>query len=76
MGFCSEECFEKAKQDLLIKDLEWDEFDYQAVRDAIKNDPLQEVELKQKATDHLSQELGSVVFNHKVSQKETVIFQD
>lgn len=39
MGFCSEECFEKAKKDLMIKNVEWDEFDYQAARDAIKEDP-------------------------------------
>lgn len=76
VGFCSEECYENAKKDLLIKDLDWDKFDYQAVRDAIKKDPSLEAEMQQKVAEHLSQELGSVVFTHKTSQKETVIFQD
>lgn len=76
MWFCSEECYEKAKKDLLIKNIEWDPFDYQAVRDTLKNDPSQFDMLQQKVVDHLSQELEWIVFTHKVSQKETIIFQD
>jgi len=76
MGFCSEECFEKAKDDLMIKDLERDELDYQSIRDAIKKDPSQKEILQKKVSDHLSQKLENIVFNHKESQKETVIFHD
>ena len=76
MGFCSKECFENAKKDLLIKDIAGDEFDYQGIRDQIKNDPSLYAELQKKIADHLDEGIGNVVFNHATSQKETVIFQD
>lgn len=76
MGFCSEECAEKAKKDLFIKDLERDNFDYQAVRDQIKKDPENAAKFAEQVAEHLSQKLEGVVFKHKTSQKETVIFQD
>ena len=57
MGFCSEECYQNAKKDLLIKDLDRDSYDYQAVRDAIKADPARAEEFRQQIADHLSHEL-------------------
>lgn len=60
----------------MIKDLEWDNFDYQAARDLIKNDPSIHEDMQKKVAAHLDEGIGNVVFNHKVSQKETVIFQD
>ncbi len=82
MGFCSQECYENAKKDLLIKNIAGDEFDYQAIRDSIKkiadeNGDKDAIEaLRQQVVKHLEDELGVVKFNHAVSQKETVIFQD
>lgn len=76
MGFCSQECYENAKRDMLIKDADRDSFDYQAVRDALKDNTPEADALRQAAQEHLAQKLGNTTFPHKVSQKETVIFQE
>ncbi len=76
MGFCSQECYDNAKKDLMIKDLERDSFDYQGARDAIKDTPSLYEEVQKNIAAHLDESLWNAVFNHAVSQKETIIFQD
>ena len=76
MGFCSEECYQNAKRDMLIKDADRDNFNYQAVRDALKDGTPEADGLVRTAQEHLEKEIAKAPFLHKVSQKETVIFQD
>ena len=76
MGFCSQECYENAKRDMLVKDVDRDRYNYQAVRDALKENSANVSELLSAAQQHLNDKLGGVTFSHKISQKETVIFQE
>lgn len=76
MWFCSQECCDKAKQDLLIKDIDWDRFQYHAMRIAIKASPEKIDHYKISTTKHIDERLWWTRFNHLVSQKETVIFKD
>ncbi len=76
MWFCSQECCEKAKQDLLIKDVDRDWFQYQKMRSTIKVKPEMVEHYKETTTKHIDERLWSTRFNHMVSQKETIIFKD
>lgn len=76
MWFCSQECCDKAKQDLLIKDISWDWFTYQKMRQTIKASPETLDHYKTATAKHINDWLWSTTFNHAVSQKETIIFQD
>lgn len=76
MWFCSQACCDNAKKDLLIKDADRDWFQYQKMRSTIKVKP-ETLENYIKATvKHIDERLWNTTFNHQVSQKETVIFQD
>ncbi len=57
MGFCSQECYDNAKKDLMIKDLERDSFDYQGARDAIKDTPSLYEEVQKNIAAHLDESL-------------------
>lgn len=76
MWFCSQECCDKAKQDLLIKDIDRDWFQYQKMRQTIKAKPETFDIYKLSTTKHIDERLWSTSFNHTISQKETVIFKD
>lgn len=76
MGFCSEECFENAKKDGLVKDIQWDKFDYQALRNDSKIHPENKEKNIQSVANHLDKKLWKITFNHKTSQKEEYILQD
>ena len=76
MWFCSQECCDHAKQDLLIKDVSRDWFQYQKMRQTIKTQPETFAHYKEATTKHINEWLGGITFNHTVSQKETIIFQD
>lgn len=76
MWFCSQECCDKAKQDFLVKDVAWDWFQYQKMRQTIKAKPEMLMTYKVTTAKHLDEWLGETTFNHVASQKETIIFQD
>ncbi len=76
MWFCSQECCEKAQQDLLIKDVSWDWYNYQKMRTTIKAKPETESHYKEVVGKHVKEWLEDTTFNHQESQKETIIFAD
>lgn len=76
MGFCSQECYEKAKSTLQIKNADRDSMDYQALRDLIKNSPEKESEVMHQVADHLETHLKEIVFRHLTSQKEELVDQE
>ncbi len=75
MWFCSEECFKKAYNDLLVKDISGDPMEYKKLRKEIKNDPSKAPEVMKKFQAHLDMRLAGVEFPHKHSQKEDVIIE-
>ncbi|PZM80180.1 hypothetical protein DLH72_05195 [Candidatus Gracilibacteria bacterium] len=75
MGFCSEECLEKAKKDGLIKDMDFDSLNYQNLRNDSKNNPENKQKNLEKISKHLEENLAGVEFNHKFSQKEEEIIE-
>ncbi len=72
-GFCSEECFEKAKKDGMIKNVSFDSMDYRNYRVQMKNHPEKREEILTKIAKHLNEKAGTVNFRHKTSQKEDFI---
>lgn len=76
LWFCSKECCNKAKEDLLIKDISRDWFQYQKMRSTIKQKPETFDNYKKAVAKHIEEWLWNTTFNHFTSQKETVIFQD
>lgn len=74
LGFCSQECFDKAKQDLLIKtDTSMDPHDYIQLRGDIKAGKRDFATTRKEIADRLDAKLGKHTFNHTVSQKEDVV---
>ena len=76
MWFCSQECCDKAKNDLLIKDIDRDRYTYQKMRSTIKVKPEMLDHYIQATNKHVNDWLGKTTFNHMESQKETIIFTD
>lgn len=74
MWFCSLECFENAKNDMLIKDIEWDKLNYQTLRIDTKNNPSNEQKNLEIISNNLNKWLKSE-FNHIKSQKELEIIE-
>ena len=75
-GFCSQECFDNAKKDALIKvDLDFDSMNYKKLRQAMKRGELSEKQFISDAAANLDKILGEFTFNHKHSQKEDVVDQ-
>ncbi len=62
MGFCSRECYESARNDGLIKDVEWDKLDYKNIR--------KESDGLGKIAAHLDRKLANIEWSHATSQKE------
>jgi hypothetical protein len=74
LGFCSQECCDKAKQDLLIKtDLSLDPHDYIQIRRDIKAGKRDRETTRQQIADWMDTKLAKVNFNHALSQKEDVV---
>lgn len=76
MGFCSEECYKKARQDGLIKVVDWDKMNYKALGREWRADPTKKDEIMKLIADHLDKKLQNVEFNHKTSQKEEMNYAD
>lgn len=62
LGFCSRECYEKARLDGFVKDMEWDKFDYKNTR--------READGMGKIAAHLDRKLANLEWSHATSQKE------
>jgi len=74
LGFCSQECFDKAKQDLLIKtDISMDPHDYIQIRGNIKAGKRDWAATRKEVADRLDAKVAKVTFNHTLSQKEDVV---
>ncbi|MCX6824676.1 MAG: rhodanese-like domain-containing protein [candidate division SR1 bacterium] len=74
LGFCSQECFDKGKKDLLIKpDFSLDKKDYKDIRSQIKLGKLKLEETREGISRYLDNKLGKHSFNHKESQKEEYV---
>ena len=65
MGFCSQECYEKARLDGFVKEISWDKFDYKKAR-------LEDVN---SIASHLDRKLANTLWRHKTSQKEEDIVE-
>ncbi len=72
-GFCSEECYLTARQDLLIKNASFDSMDYKNMRLQMKLHPEKRDEIITKIQNHLDTNLAKVEFKYKESQKEDFI---
>lgn len=89
-GFCSEECYQKASQNLLIKDVDWDDFSlksidikiqnpqtpYKELRSWVRNGKISLLDAQELVARHLGHLLGKTTFPHRESQKEGVIVMD
>lgn len=75
-GFCSQECYENAKQTLLLKDLKFDPIDYKAIRAEIKKNPARKDELQKHVCEHLDKHLAHKTFPHQKSLKEEFVIED
>lgn len=73
LGFCSQECFENAKNSLLIKNIDRDQTDYKAIRSQIKRAPALKEKLIQEISEKLNSQLGNTKFPHQTSQKEELV---
>jgi hypothetical protein len=80
LGFCSQECYESARQDGFVKDVLWDKFDYKAARSSssplIKGAGgiLLETGIS-KIQAHLDRKLANVEWKYVTSQKEEDIVE-
>jgi UPF0176 protein len=72
-GFCSQECATRAQQDMQVKNVDRDKFDYKALRSQVKVDPTKKEEFIQQVTSHIRKKLIHVTFNHATPQKEKVL---
>lgn len=73
LGFCSEECSEKAKEDILIRDVNFDPIHYKALRSEIKQDNSKREQIVTGIAKHVTEWLEGVNFNHKIPVKEKLI---
>ena len=67
LGFCSRECYEWARTDGYIKDVEWDKCDYKNIR-------LQEWSIA-RIQAHLDRKLANIEWKYQTSQKEDNIVE-
>ncbi len=75
-GFCSEECCEKARQDLLIKEESFDPMNYKWLRALIKEWQVSLSDAQAKVSQHIDHRLRKTEFNHKTNQKEDIVDQN
>lgn len=73
MGFCSQECYENARRDGLVKVTDWDKMDYKTLGRTWRSDESKKEEIMKIITEHLDKKLKNIEFKHKNSQKEETI---
>jgi len=74
LGFCSQECFDEARQDLLIKtDTSIDPHNYKELRGDIKSWKKTFADVQQKVSSFLDEKLWTTPFNHATPQKEDIV---
>ena len=67
LGFCSQECYQSARNDSLVKVVEWDKFDYKAVGKMVRESGSTLVQ------EHLDKKLIIKEWKYLTSQKEEMI---
>lgn len=73
-GFCSEECYNKALNDLLVRnDFSFDHMNYKILRGQIKANPEKRDLIKVQIINHLKANLDGIKFNHEKSAKVNYI---
>ncbi len=75
LGFCSAECYEKARIDGLVKNMPWDPIDYKTIGREARNNPGRSAEIMSAITTHLDRKLANIPWRHTVSQRETEIVE-
>lgn len=75
MGFCSKECYEKARIDGLIKVVDWDGLDYLQLWREWRRDPSKKDEIFAMIQKNLDTKLGKIKWNILSSQKEEEIME-
>lgn len=74
-GFCSQSCADKARADLLIRDVDRDPIDYKSLRGLIKQDPTQKEAIFDKIRKYITKKLLHTEFRHQEPQKEKVLYE-
>ena len=67
LGFCSFDCYQGARNDSLVKVVDWDRFDYKVIGKEVRANGSTIVQ------KHLDKKLLSKTWKHQVSQKEELI---
>jgi UPF0176 protein len=75
LGFCSEECYEKARNDGLVKVASWDKIDYLSLGRIWRADPSKKDKIVSDIQRNLDSKLATVEWRHRVSQKEEAIVE-
>ncbi len=64
-GFCSEECYNSAFNDLLVRNWKYDNYNYKELRGRIKNKPELKEEISAFIRIEICKGMDDVIFNHK-----------
>jgi UPF0176 protein len=75
MWFCSQECYEHARNDGLIKVVPWDKMDYLSLWRIWRLDPSKKDEIILSIQRNLDSKLGKIAWKHSKSQKEEEIIE-
>jgi len=70
LWFCSSECMNNAKSDLLVKSMRGDRWDYRSLRAQIQRDPSQRDPILDAVSKYYASRLEGLEFRHSLSQKE------
>lgn len=73
-GFCSEECMEKALEDLQIRNDTFDPMDYKMLRGKIKQNPEKQEEISNEIRNHIRKHTANLEFKIKTPKKEELIY--
>ena len=76
MGFCSEECAEKSKTDILVRDVKFDPINYKELRGKIKQDNSKKGQIVSGIKKHIEEWLEGVEFNHKQPVKDEILLPE
>ncbi len=75
LGFCSKECYEKARVDGLVKVVPWDKLDYLSLGRTWRADPSRQEEIITQIQKHIDAKLSKIEWRHFTSQKEEEIIE-